>query len=235
MVTPMLAVIDKIIMRKLKLVLKWALGMFLFLVFLVEITKAPIAGIIALTLGLFILPPLEKILSSKIQLSRGVKWGVLIIGIFVMGIFLPKPAPKEQKAIIAEETQPTLNVEINITHRLSGNAIYFDILTNLPDNFIGNFTVTDDTGRIMGQSSYKVNKGTVTSEAFTSKGQKYPIGEYTLSVSSPLPRYQEDDNVKKMIGLTGEYLKGSSIIRQYSEIFEGTFSTLNIDYKFVIK
>lgn len=127
-----------------------------------------------------------------------------------------------------------INVKMDIKHYIKNGGVFFDIETNLPDNFKGNMSITNENGEIMGQSQYIVNEGRIKSEKFTIHGKQYPTGKYKLSISSPYPHLQENESIKKLIGKTGQNLIGEHIERRKDDILNEEYSFLDVVYEFDI-
>lgn len=113
----------------------------------------------------------------------------------------------ESEAI--ETSEGVFEVELEVVCDKNGGKPIFTVETNLPDDTKIMLTLTggDD---YTGQSSFYIEDGTATSDAFSSQGNPLS-GNYTLSVSTPVMSVQ-DNSVKEILGDSGENMTGEYVV-----------------------
>jgi hypothetical protein len=121
-------------------------------------------------------------------------------------------APPEQATHTPEPATVSKPVEIvfNVSERIESGKVYLDVETNLPAGMQVMFTVTDSEGNIAGQAKGEVANSAISVGPFSSKGEPYFPGTYTVSISSPLLQLQPP-NVQEVLGNSGENVYGECI------------------------
>lgn len=108
----------------------------------------------------------------------------------------------------SSKTNEKLEVFIDIKPIVHDGKVIFDIGTNLPN---GTQLMVDLSGNdYYGQTKVIVENGTITTEAFSNKGQALLSGNYKVEVSMPLPAIQSN-SVRNVIGNTGENMIGELV------------------------
>ncbi|MCD8329297.1 MAG: hypothetical protein LUC27_01200 [Lachnospiraceae bacterium] len=111
--------------------------------------------------------------------------------------------------ILEYDTLVSGNTEIDVTLDVesdnSSGAVYFTVNTNLPDDTVLMFKLTNDDD-YTAQSKVSVVGGVATSEGFSKNGENLS-GHFTLTISTPLAKTQPE-SVMEIIGSEGEFLQG---------------------------
>ncbi len=129
---------------------------------------------------------------------------------------------------LTEETTEPFEVMIKATADDDQGTPAFTIVTNLPDETELMLTLSNDA-YFSAQSKIVIENGMATSEIF-SEHSKPLFGEYTLSVSMSLPKFQTDA-VKEIIGENGEYMTGQYV--ESAEISDA--SVVKAEFPFVFR
>ncbi len=121
----------------------------------------------------------------------------------------PTNTPQPTNTPKPTSTPQPIDVEFSVNVRTESGKVHFDVETNLPDGMQFMFTVEGSDG-ILGQSNAEVKAGTMSVGPFSQKGEPYPPGEYTVSISSPLLQLQPPE-VQLVLGESGENVRGEYV------------------------
>lgn len=160
--------------------------------------------------------------------KAGVSLALAIIGFIGVGIFAdsnPQEAEAESPEAEKVSEKEGIKVDIEVTSIIEEEEkVYIEGKTNLPDYAELMITVTDNEYR--GQTKTVVKNGLFKTEAFTSKDEKLPQGEYALSISLGIPSTQDDKFIQEAGNdyeyLIGDLMKESELGKSmsYSTTFE---------------
>lgn len=153
--------------------------------------------------------------------------GVAVIAFIMVGVTAPDTKEsntnEEPKTEAVENTSEEGNTEkevasdfdvtLNASAYKDGNAVVFDVETNLPDDTELMLTLSNgnynDNNAFTAQTKVKINDGKAKSEGFSNKGEALS-GDFDLSISMSLPSLQSD-TVREVIGENGEHLQGKLV------------------------
>lgn len=113
---------------------------------------------------------------------------------------------KDVKSNIATEE---IDVYINVSTSIDDGKASFSIDSNLPDDTKLMLTLSDGN-QYRGQTNVTIKSGQCQSDLFSNKGEKLS-GEYSLEISMPIASVQPD-TVRKLIGNSGENLRGDLVV-----------------------
>lgn len=106
-----------------------------------------------------------------------------------------------------------INVEISQEVEKRDGLLKVNIKTNLPDKSELIIGLSQKDGSYSGQSKAVVMDGKASSAWFSNRGAALSRGEYKLTVSMSIAPTQSEE-VRKVIGLTGEKLQGNLVKRE---------------------
>lgn len=97
--------------------------------------------------------------------------------------------------------QTSSNLEVKLTHNSDDGAIISGN-TSLPDEMSLMISLRASDGGYYAQDKVQVKSGAYESSAFNDKGKPIPLGNYKISISSPLMGLQSN-SVKQKLGSSG--------------------------------
>ena len=127
--------------------------------------------------------------------------------------------PKEEQYIMNEVESKLENIEVYFNvepQNTPDGKIKFNIETNLPNGMQLVLTLCNKSG-YTAQSKVIIQNGEIISSEFSEHGSKLASGTHELKISSSAVKFYSDD-VKKIIGSSGEFMTGRYI--KYDSLFE---------------
>jgi hypothetical protein len=149
------------------------------------------------------------ILSFILVLLTGII-GILYLGVDVLSFIRPS-------AKTSLPTITSLNVFIDLSIDLKTNVGRPIITgqTNLPNGTIIMITVRGESNSFVGQDKVYVTNGTFKSTQFTLPESPFDIDKYSVEALMPYANVQPE-SVRRVIGNTGEWLRGKYVMRDSS-------------------
>ena len=120
---------------------------------------------------------------------------------------------KETDTEKTEDVVSDFDVTVDASAHKDGNAVIFEIETNLPDETELMLTLSNgnynENNAFTAQTKVNIKDGKATSEGFSNKGEALS-GDFDLSISMSLPSLQSDA-VRAIIGENGEHMTGNLV------------------------
>jgi len=100
-------------MKTIKSILKWFFGILFIIIGLASFINSPLVAVVTVLLGLFLLPPILKIMEKKMNysFSSPLKWGIAIGGLFLMTFAISMQASADEAKIDKEVEQAREHIQ----------------------------------------------------------------------------------------------------------------------------